>query len=76
MRMSYQSRSLVGCGWQQSQGPVQSSAAHLARQLQSVSPAHTPRNSPGALRLHQLWLQPLGWGCLPRLLLRFCLGCI
>lgn len=69
MRMSYRSRSMVRCRWQQSQGSAQSSAAHPAHQLQPVSPAHTPRNAPGVLRLYQLWLQPLGWGCLPRLLL-------
>lgn len=31
-----------------------------AHQLQPVCPAHTTRNPPGALRLHRLWLQPLG----------------
>lgn len=52
MWMSFWSRSMVGWGWQQSQGPALSSAAHPAHQLQPVSPAHTPRNSPGALRLY------------------------
>lgn len=33
MWMSYQSRSMVGCRWQQSQGPALSSAAHPAHQL-------------------------------------------
>lgn len=43
-------------------------------QLQPVCPTGTPRKPPGALRLHQLWLQPLGWGSLARLPLHFYLG--
>lgn len=52
-------------------GEARSEQCSSACQLQTVCTAHTPRNSAGALRLHQLWLQCLGRGFLARLLLHF-----